>query len=146
VYLALPYLAQALGSLDARVVACVRKEEGPRWWWAYQVRVETAGLRFLLVRRYSQFRRLHARLRALPTPAERLPHLTSRKPHRTQSEAFAETRRAALDEYLQGLVGDAGLRTSLSLQAFLELGALVGRNAVLSPAPSPSMRARSSNT
>ncbi|EOD13583.1 hypothetical protein EMIHUDRAFT_451995 [Emiliania huxleyi CCMP1516] len=87
---------EALGSLDARVVACVRKEEGPRWWWAYQ--------------------------------------------------AFAETRRAALDEYLQGLVGDAGLRTSLSLQAFLELGALVGRNAVLSPAPSPSMRARSSNT
>jgi len=74
VYLALPYLAQALGSLDARVVACVRKEEGPRWWWAYQVRVETAGLRFLLVRRYSQFRRLHARLRALPTPAkDRLP-------------------------------------------------------------------------
>jgi hypothetical protein len=123
----LPSATEALGSLQVKVAACVKKEEGSAWWWAFQVQVTTAGLSFLLVRRYSQFVRMHQRLRALPLPLDRLPVLPPKQRYSTQSERFAEKRRAALEVYLRDVVADRDLRQTLALQGFLELGALLGR-------------------
>lgn len=127
----LPSATEVLGSLQVKVTACVKKEEGSVWWWVFQVRVTTAGLSFLLVRRYSQFVRMHDRLRALPLPPGRMPLLPRKQRYTTQSERFAEKRRAALDVYLGEVVADRELRQTLALQAFLELGALLGRTVSL---------------
>jgi len=132
----LPSASEALDSLQVRVAACVRKEEGGSWWWAYQVRVVVAGHAFLLVRRFSQFARMHERLRALPLPEGRLPPLPPKRRYATQNERFAEERRAALDVYLREVVAEAECCQTLALQGFLELGALMGRtdeNSIGSP-------------
>eukprot|EP00967_Tisochrysis_lutea_P096837 scaffold141993_cov29-Tisochrysis_lutea.AAC.2 len=127
----LPTATETLSSLQVHVAACVKKEEGGTWWWVFQVRVTTAGLSYLLVRRFSQFVRMHERLRALPLPQGRLPPLPPKRRYATQTERFAEDRRAALDVYLKAVVADRDLCQTLALQGFLELGALLGRTASL---------------
>ena len=88
----LPSPAQALIGLRAEVAGCVKQGE----LWSYSVSITAGNVHYALPRRYSAFRELHSRIKALGVPAPRVPRFPPKRAYATQDEPFAARRREEL--------------------------------------------------
>ena len=128
----LPSPAEALHDLAVAIPSCVRSGGGGGGGghWSYTVSVSCAGVSYVVLKRYSDFKMMNARLvrtgfgirggvvRPLP-PA---------RAYLTQDVRFAERRRGELESYLAALAQEPELRSCSELHSFLELGLLVRRS------------------
>ncbi|KAL1510659.1 hypothetical protein AB1Y20_006957 [Prymnesium parvum] len=107
-------IAAELGRPAVRLAA-----DGP---WGFPVHVACGRVHYTLVKRYSEFRLMHAHLADLG----RLPELPPTRWHERQDAAFAQRRRDELAAYLATLLRSPGPREHRAMHAFLELGPLIG--------------------
>ena len=125
----LPTTAHALDSLAVAVPACTRAKDGGGY-WSYCVSVSCAGVQYVVLKRFSDFRAAHARYVAggFASRVGLFPSLPPRRSFSTQDERFAERRRGELEQYLAGLVAEPEMRSCAELHAFLELGLILRRS------------------
>ena len=76
------------------MAGCVKR--GELWSYAVSITAGNGAVHYAVPRRYSAFRELHSRIKALGVPAPRVPRFPPKRAYATQDEPFAARRRDEL--------------------------------------------------
>jgi len=91
-------------------------DEGGSWFWAFGLKVEYDGNSHAILKRYSDFEALHAKLSKSVLGC---PVLPPKRMLFRQTKQFAETRRLELDVWMRMLFARPKLRDHVAVQTFI---------------------------
>merc|ERR1712087_726284 len=103
----------SVGTLDVSVPAKQCVTANGKWFWMYHVRVAYGGSSYTVLRRFSDFQALSAKLKR--DAMKGIPPFPPRHSFARQTQEFAETRRVELDEFLRRVLAQTELCSLVEL-------------------------------